>query len=62
MRCLLPLLAFLLAAPALRIHPANLPVLRYLSPEVDWELIALSEDWRHELKIIFRKRNTDAKV
>ncbi len=45
----------LLAAPALRIHPANLPILRYLSPEVDWELIALSEDWRHELQIVFRK-------
>lgn len=45
----------LLAAPALRIHPANLPVLRYLSPEVDWELIALSEHWRQELKIVFRK-------
>jgi hypothetical protein len=46
----------LLAAPALRIHPANLPVLRYFSPEVDWELIALSEHWRQELKIVFRKR------
>lgn len=30
----------LLAAAALRIHPANLPVLRYLSPAVTWELIA----------------------
>lgn len=49
----------LLAAPALRIHPANLPVLRYLSPEVEWELIALSEHWRHELKIVFRKRPQD---
>lgn len=46
----------LLAAPALRIHPANLSVLRYFSPEIEWELIALSEHWRHELKIIFRKR------
>jgi hypothetical protein len=45
----------LLAAPALRIHPANLTVLRYLSPEVEWELIALSEHWRHELQIVFRK-------
>ncbi len=45
----------LLAAPALRIHPANLPVLRYLSPQVHWELIALSEDWRHQLQIVFRK-------
>ncbi len=33
----------LLAAPALRIHPANEPVLRYFSPEVEWELIALTE-------------------
>ncbi len=49
----------LLAAPALRIHPANLPVLRYLSSEVDWELIALSEHWRSELKVVFRKRPGD---
>jgi hypothetical protein len=51
----------LLAAPALRIHPANLPVLRYLSPEVDWELIALAEHWRRQLQIVFRKRPADAK-
>jgi len=49
----------LLAAPALRIHPANEPVLRYLSPEVEWELIALTEHWRRELKIVFRKRSGD---
>ncbi|HLY43629.1 MAG TPA: hypothetical protein VKR52_20615 [Terracidiphilus sp.] len=49
----------LLAAPALRIHPANEPVLRYISPEVEWELIALGEDWRRELKVIFRKRGAD---
>src|SRR5579863_4132322 len=48
----------LLAAPSLRIHPANLPVLRYLSPQVEWELIALSEDWRHQLQIVFRKHPT----
>jgi hypothetical protein len=52
----------LLAAPALRIHPANEPVLRYLSPEVEWELIALSEHWRRELKVVFRKRSTDARA
>ena len=51
----------ILAAPALRIHPANLPVLRYFSPDVDWELIALAEHWRHELKIVFRKRSSDPK-
>ncbi len=49
----------LLAAPALRIHPANEPVLRYLSPEVEWELIALTEHWRRELKVVFRKRSSD---
>ena len=48
-----------LAAPALRIHPANEPVLRYLSPEIEWELIALSEHWRRDLKIVFRKRSRD---
>jgi hypothetical protein len=50
----------ILAAPALRIHPANEPVLRYLSPEIEWELLALSEHWRRELKIVFRKRSSDA--
>ena len=50
----------LLAAPALRIHPANEPVLRYLSPQVEWELIALSERWRRELKVVFRKRGGEA--
>ena len=47
----------LLIAPALRIHPANEPVLRYFSPKVEWELIAVSEQWRRELKGIFRKRS-----
>jgi len=48
-----------LAAPALRIHPANEPILRYLSPEIEWELVALAEHWRRDLKIVFRKRSTD---
>jgi hypothetical protein len=51
----------LLAAPALRIHPANETVLRYFSPQVEWELIALTEHWRRELKVVFRKRSGDAK-
>jgi hypothetical protein len=50
----------ILAGPALRIHPANQTVLRYLSPQIEWELLALSEHWRRELKIIFRKRSRDA--
>jgi hypothetical protein len=51
----------LLAAPALRIHPANEPVLRYFSPQVEWELIALTEHWRRDLKVVFRKRSGDAR-
>jgi hypothetical protein len=47
----------LLAAPALRIHPANEPVLRHLSPQVEWELVALSEHWRREVRVVFRKRS-----
>ncbi len=49
----------ILAAPALSIHPANESVLRYLSPKIEWEFIALSEHWRRELKIVFRKRSGD---
>jgi hypothetical protein len=45
-----------LAAPALRIHPANQTLLGYFSPQVEWELLALGEDWRRELKVVFRKR------
>lgn len=47
----------LLIAPALRIHPANEIVLRYLAPEVDWEVIAVGEDWRSALKTVFHKRS-----
>jgi len=49
----------ILAAPALRIHPANQPVLRYLSPEIEWEFIALAEQWRRDLRVVFRKRGGD---
>lgn len=48
----------LLAGPALRIHPANEPVLRYLTPQIEWELIAVAEHWRRDLKVVFRKRST----
>lgn len=52
----LPLL--LLVAPALRIHPQTDTLLKYLSPEIDWELIAVDERWREGLKVVFRKRST----
>jgi hypothetical protein len=50
-----PLLYFV--APALRIHPANEIVLSYFAAEIEWDLIALNEDWRTERKVIFRKHS-----
>jgi hypothetical protein len=47
----------LLVAPALRIHPANETVLRYLRSEVQWTLVALDEHWREKRRVIFRKRS-----
>jgi hypothetical protein len=46
-----------LVAPALRVHPATEVVLRHLSPRVEWELVALGERWREEVKVVWRKRN-----
>ncbi|MDP9049743.1 MAG: hypothetical protein M3O31_03335, partial [Acidobacteriota bacterium] len=49
-----------LVAPALRVHPATEVVLRYLSPRVDWVLVALNEAWRKQVKVVWRKRSGDA--
>ncbi len=47
-----------LVAPALRIHSATEIVLRYISPEVEWVLIALDERWREKIRVVFRKRRS----
>ena len=46
-----------LVAPALRIHSATEMILRYLSPRVEWRLLALDERWRKEIKVVWRKRS-----
>jgi hypothetical protein len=46
-----------LVGPALRIHPATEVVLRYLSPRVEWILVALDERWRAKVKVVWRKRS-----
>ena len=46
-----------LVAPALRVHPATEVVLRYLSPRVEWVLVALDERWRKHVKVVWRKRS-----
>lgn len=42
-------------APALHIHPATETVLRYLSPAVEWNLLALDERWREQIRVVWRK-------
>jgi hypothetical protein len=49
-----PLLYFIV--PALHVHPSMDTVLLHLSPVIDWTLIALNEGWRHERKVVYRKR------
>ncbi|MGI4826720.1 MAG: hypothetical protein ACRYFU_00785 [Janthinobacterium lividum] len=44
-----------LVAPALHIHPATETILRYLSPSVEWTLLALDERWRQEVRVVWRK-------
>jgi hypothetical protein len=44
-----------LVAPALHVHPATDTLLRYVSPEVDWELVAIDERWRESVRVVFRK-------
>ncbi len=45
-----------LVAPALHVHPSTDTLLRYLSPEIDWELVGIDEHWREGVKVVFRKR------
>jgi len=45
----------ILVAPALRIHPATDTVLRYVSPQIDWTLVAVNEGWREGVHVVFRK-------
>jgi len=40
-------------------NPATEIVLRYLSPRVDWVLVALDERWRRQIKVVWRKRSGD---
>jgi hypothetical protein len=45
-----------LVAPALHIHPATETVLRYLSPRVEWNLLALDERWRQQIRVVWRRQ------
>jgi hypothetical protein len=49
-----------LVAPALHVHPATDTLLRYFSPEIEWEFVGIDERWREGVRVVFRKR-TDGK-
>ena len=49
-------LLFLLA-PALHVHPTTDTLLRYLSPEIEWQFVGIDERWREGVKVVFRKRS-----
>ncbi|HXR09335.1 MAG TPA: hypothetical protein VN792_01100 [Candidatus Acidoferrales bacterium] len=44
-----------LVAPGFRFHPSIDIVLRYLSPEIEIARIALAENWRRGLRVMFRQ-------
>ena len=45
-----------LVTPALHLHPETETLLKYLAPEVEWEVVAVDERWREKLSVVFRKR------
>ena len=45
-----------LVAPAFHVHPATDTLLRYFSPEIEWEFVGIDERWREGAKVVFRKR------
>ncbi len=45
-----------LVAPAFHVHPATDILLRYISPEIQWEFVGIDEHWREGVKVVFRKR------
>ncbi len=45
----------MLVAPGFRFHPSMDIVLRYLAPEIEIVRIALAENWRRGLRVVFRQ-------
>ena len=45
-----------LVAPAFHVHPQTDVLLRYISPEIEWEFVGIDEHWREGVKVLFRKR------
>jgi hypothetical protein len=49
-----------LVAPALHVRPSTDTLLRYLSPEIDWEFVGIDERWREGVRVVFRKHSTNS--
>lgn len=49
-----------LVAPSLRVHPSADAILRFLSPEIEWNLVGVDERWRDGVKVVFRKSSARA--
>jgi hypothetical protein len=47
-----------LVAPAFHVHPSTDTLLRYISPEIEWEFVGIDERWREGVKVVFRKRRS----
>jgi hypothetical protein len=45
----------LLVCPALQFHPTCQTILRYISPQIEVEMVGLNEAWRNQLQVVFRK-------
>ncbi len=45
----------MLVAPALHVHPATDTLLKYLSPAIEWQVVAVDERWRDGVRVVFRK-------
>lgn len=43
----------ILAAPSLHLHPTTTTLLRYISPTIEWRLVALDEHWRDGIRVVY---------
>ncbi len=51
-----------LVTPVLRTHPATSVLLKYLSPEIEWQLVQLDEHWRAGVRVVNRKRARSLRI
>lgn len=45
-----------LVTPVLRTHPATSVLLKYVSSEIEWQLVQLDERWRAGVRVVSRRR------